>query len=115
MCRKTKQNFAMASQQFQTISNSMGVLTTSVSTLASQLQCTTHAMLGQREERQIGDKIHAIDMRIMRLESMADRAVTAEEKQTFIEKITGLERTQEELNLCYNDLGTGITNILTGP
>jgi flagellar capping protein FliD len=46
MRRETKQNFAMASQQFQTISNSMGVLTTSVSTLASQLQCNTHAMLG---------------------------------------------------------------------
>ena len=112
---KTRQNFALASQQFQTISNSMGVLTTCIPTLMSQLQCMTHAMLGQCEERQLGDKIYMIDMRIMRLESMANRAVTAEEKQAFKEKIMNIENTQDELNLCYDNLSTGITNILTGP
>ena len=89
MHRETRQNFALASQQFQTISNLMGVLTTSVSTIVSQLQCTTHAMLSQHEERQLGGKIHTIDMRIMRVESMANRVVTAEKK-------TGLQREDHE-------------------
>ena len=46
---------------------------------------------------------------------MANRAVTAEEKQAFKEKIMNIENTQDELNLCYDNLSTGITNILTGP
>ena len=93
----------------------MGVLTTSVSTLMSQLQCTTHAMLGQQEERQIGDKMHAVDLRIMRLKMLADRAVTIEEKQGIMEKIKNLEIMHEEYEAHYEDLGTGITNVLTGP
>jgi hypothetical protein len=87
----------------------------SISTLASQLQCTTHAMLGQCEERQIGDKMHAIDLRIMRLETLADRAVMVEEKRGIMEKIKNLENTHDELESRYEDLGMGVTNFLTGP
>jgi hypothetical protein len=50
MHREMRQGFAAVNQKFELMNNNMTVLTTMLSTLHSQLQNMTHAMLGQRED-----------------------------------------------------------------
>jgi hypothetical protein len=115
MCRETRQGFAAASQKFEQMNTNMSVITTTLSTLHSQLQNTTHTMLGQREEKMISEKAHAIDMRLFDLERMLDRAHTDEERSPIIAKMKHLQETREQIRLEYENIGAGITNILTGP
>jgi hypothetical protein len=74
--------------------HNMSVITTTLSTLHFQLQNTMHAMLGQREEKMISDKAHAIDMRLFDLEWMLDRARTDEERSPIIAKMKHLQETR---------------------
>jgi hypothetical protein len=97
------------------MNTNMTILTASLSTLHSQLQNTTHAMLGQREEKMISDKAHAIDMRLFDLEMLMDKAWTNEERDSILVKMKHLEETRGHLRSEYENIGVGITNILTGP
>jgi uncharacterized protein YukE len=51
MCHETRQGFAAANQKFEQMNTNMTVLTSTLSTLHSQLQNTTHAMLGQERRK----------------------------------------------------------------
>jgi hypothetical protein len=115
MHRETRQGFAAANHKFEQMNTNMSVITTTLSTLHSQLQNTTHAMLGQREEKMISDKAHAIDMRLFDLERMLDRACTDDERSPIIAKMKHLQEAREQIRLEYENIGAGITNILTGP
>jgi hypothetical protein len=115
MCHETRQGFAAANQKFEQMNTNMTVLTSTLSTLHSQLQNTTHAMLGQREEKMISDKTHTIEMRLFDQERMLDRAQTDEERNSTRAKIRQLEETREHLRGDYESIGVGITNILTAP
>jgi hypothetical protein len=97
------------------MNTNMTVLTTTLTTLHSELQNTTHAMLSQREEKMISDKAHAIDMRMFDLERMMDRAQTDEDRQAISVKMKCLGEIRERLRGEYENIGVGITNILTGP
>src|SRR6202453_2732444 len=101
--------------KFKQMNTNMSVITITLSILHSQLQNTMHAILGQREEKMISDKAHAIDMRLFDLERMMDRAKTDEERSSIALKVKQLEDTREHLRGEYENIGTGITNILTGP
>ena len=70
MCHEMRQGFTAANQKFEQMNTNMSVITTTLSILHSQLQNTMHAMLGQREEKMISDKAHAIDMRLFDLEAL---------------------------------------------
>jgi hypothetical protein len=71
-------------------------------------------MLGQREGKMIGDKVHAIKMRIMDLERLHNRAVTVEERHRYTEKIKCLETLCKQLRCNYKTISSGITSILSG-
>jgi hypothetical protein len=115
MRRETRQGFAAANQKFELMNTNMTVLTSTLSTLHSQLQNTTNAMLGQREEKMISDKAHVIDMRLFDLERMFDKAQTNEDKSLISTKIKHLEEACKHLHGDYETIGTSITNMLTGP
>jgi hypothetical protein len=115
MRRETRQGFAAANQKFELMNNNMTVLTSTLSTLHTQLQNTTHAMLGQREEKMMSDKAHAIDMQILDLKRMLDKAQTNEDKASISMKMKHLEETRECIQCEYESIGTSITNMLTGP
>jgi len=72
-------------------------------------------MLSQREEKMISDKTHAIDMCMFDLERMMDRAQTDEDRQSITMKMKQLAETRERLRDEYENVGVGITNMLTGP
>jgi len=115
MHHETRQGFGVANQKFEMMNTNMTVITSMLSTLHSQLQNTTHAMLGQREEKMILDKAHAIDMRLFNLERMFDKAQTNEDRSSISAKIKHLEEAHEHLRGNYENIGTGITNMLTRP
>src|ERR1700676_3292429 len=105
MRRETRQGFAAANQKFELMNTNMTVITTTLSTLHSQLQNMTHAMLGQREEKMISDKAHAIDMRMFDLERLMDRAQTDEDRQSISAKMSYLEKTRQRLRDEYENIG----------
>src|SRR6202050_2193175 len=105
MRREMRQGFTAANHKFEQMNTNMSVITTTLSTLHSQLQNTTHAMLGQREEKMISDKAHAINMRLFDLERMMDRAKTDEERSSIALKVKQLEDTREHLRGEYENIG----------
>jgi hypothetical protein len=113
--RRLLANWEQRNQKFELMNNNMTILTTMLSTLLSQLQNMTHAMLGQREEKMISDKAHVINMCLFDLESRLDRAQMDEDKNLILSKIKQLGEMCEWLHDEYETIGTGITNMLTGP
>jgi hypothetical protein len=97
------------------MNNNMTVLTATLSTLHLQLQNTTHAMLSQRKEKMISDKAHAINMHLFNLKSRLDRAQMDEDRNLIQLKMKQLGEMCECLRDAYKTIGTGITNMLTGP
>src|SRR5882762_3881090 len=104
MHRETRQGFAVANQKFEMMNTNMTVITSTLSTLHSQLQNTTHTMLGQRKEKMISDKAHTIDMRLFDLERMFDKAQTNEDRSSISAKIKHLEEARERLRGDYKTL-----------
>jgi hypothetical protein len=115
MRHETRQGFATANQKFELMNNNMTVITSTLSTLHTQLQNTMHAMLGQKEEKMLSDKAHAIDMWIIDLKRMLNKAQTNEDKISISAKIKHLEETREHLRCEYENIGYDIMNMLTGP
>lgn len=116
MRRESRTSFAIAAQHFDTINSSMGVITGSINTLATQMQNNTHALLAQREEKMMGDQSHNLDIWIMEIERAIDKADTPELRQQRLDKLKDLEAERVQLCIEHRELDTSeTTNILTGP